>query len=233
MPGSALKHPAGGLSGWDATHPDPLGESIWACVPFVKQAADAFAVGPRGTVLEVPIGGGITTGYLAQRLPFVVGVDASPHAVELARTALERGGYRNCTLMDGDVNALPFADSQFAGVFCADLLGHLRRPDRALRELMRVCRPGGTAVFNFFTPGDSTRLGPEMEELDDGAYLYRGEIYYRYFDLDAVQDVLTAAGVRPKSIEKVAWQEDPHPGFRDYPHGHETWLVIAQKEVAR
>lgn len=53
-----------------------------------------------------------------------------------------RFGRYNC---DGhaDIEALPFADAEFDGVICLDVIEHVGDPFRAARELMRVVRPGG------------------------------------------------------------------------------------------
>ena len=45
----------------------------------------------------------------------------------------------------GSVTEIPFGDGEFEGVFCCWLLEHLREPDRALREIHRILRPGGYA----------------------------------------------------------------------------------------
>jgi SAM-dependent methyltransferase len=54
-----------------------------------------------------------------------------------------------------DVQALPFSDGSFDAIVCNHVLEHVTDDRRALRELLRVLRPGGWAVLQ--VPRDLTR----------------------------------------------------------------------------
>jgi ubiquinone/menaquinone biosynthesis C-methylase UbiE len=189
-------------------------------IPFAQTALEVFATGPRGTVLQLPVGDALTTAFLAGRLPCVIGVDISPQAMRGAKLRIEQLGLRNCTLMSAEDPArLPFLDSQFAGVFSADLLGHLPQPEPALREMQRVCRRGGHMVFDFMTPSDFTRR----------AHQVRHQGFYRYFDSMSLEASLDSAGIRPLSIERVSWEEDPACDH-DVLHRRQSWVVVARRD---
>jgi ubiquinone/menaquinone biosynthesis C-methylase UbiE len=64
-------------------------------------------------------------------------------------------------LIEGDVEALPFADASLDGVLLSGLVHHLPDPSRCAAEVCRVLRPGGR-----FVAFDPNRLNPFM-------YLYR------------------------------------------------------------
>ena len=67
----------------------------------------------------------------------VVGVDVD-------RDALDEAASLGIETVWADVDApLPFDDSAFDVVVAAELLEHLRRPDRLIAEIARVLRPGG------------------------------------------------------------------------------------------
>jgi SAM-dependent methyltransferase len=210
---------------WDGGYVGNPEGTIWARLPFVDRAVDAIASGAPGPVLELPCGGGANTPPLASRLPIVVAADRSRAAVELASRATEAS---NCVFAQADVYELSFSSGSFAGVFCADLMGHLEHPIQALRELVRVCRPGGRIAVNFFDETDPCRLDPAMRPLGAPAsYLYR-DILFRFDSVDLVMGYLRQLPVRVLEIDSIRWQEEPHPGYRDYEHEHHSVLTILE-----
>lgn len=214
---------------WDATYAaDDQEISVWARLPFVDLAIDALRESGSGPILELPCGGGRNTVPLARALPAIIGVDASFGALDLARRVLAREPVNNCAFVHADVSSLPFPSEMFGGVFCADLLGHLREPRRALAELLRVCRPGARLVVNFFGLEDSTRDDPEIEIASERSVVYR-DVYFRYDDLAAVERVLAIERARVLSLQELRWSEDPHPGYRDYPHDHHGFLAVLER----
>jgi SAM-dependent methyltransferase len=73
-----------------------------------------------------------------------VGVDLS-----LAKVSFGLGELPWARFACGDATHLPFADAVFDRVLCRDVLHHLppSSHDAALREIVRVCRPGGEVVL--------------------------------------------------------------------------------------
>ena len=107
-----------------------------ARIPLVASVVEAAP----SRVLEVGCGWGELAEWLAQETGAeVVAVDLSPRMVELAR---ERGVDASVA----DVQALPFPDASFDVVVAAWMLYHVPELDRALAEIARVLRPGGTFV---------------------------------------------------------------------------------------
>ena len=103
-------------------------------------------LGPfRGT--EVALDSGCGTGALAFALAphvgEVVGVDTREDFLEAARGAAPE----NVRLVDGDATALPFGYATFDIAGCARVLHHVRRPELAVSELVRVTRPGGRLLI--------------------------------------------------------------------------------------
>jgi SAM-dependent methyltransferase len=97
---------------------------------------------PLRRILDAGCGTGGTLRALAELAP-AVGVDVHPRALALARRRWAG------PLVRGDVACLPFAAGSFDAVVSVDVLYHRRVEDdaRALAELARVCRPGGTLVL--------------------------------------------------------------------------------------
>lgn len=100
---------------------------------------------PADRVLDVGIGPGTITIDLAGRLSegSVVGIDSALAAVSATQDLANARDVRNLRLLVGDVYHLGFGDASFDVVHAHQLLQHLADPVAALREMRRVCAPGG------------------------------------------------------------------------------------------
>ena len=102
-------------------------------------------------VLEVGCGRGAVCRWLADVGADVVGVDISSAAVKLARDLVP-----NAALSVADAAALPFPHVSFDVVISLETLEHVPNHRRALRELVRVTRPGGRILIS--TPNHLNQL---------------------------------------------------------------------------
>jgi SAM-dependent methyltransferase len=108
------------------------------------EAVDDWA---HGDVLDIGIGGGRTTGLLADRARSYVGIDLSPEMVDLARQRFPDEDLREGNAVD--LSGLPDAAYDLV-VFSFNGLDALDHGDRsaALASMARVTRPGGRVVFS-------------------------------------------------------------------------------------
>jgi len=97
---------------------------------------------PEHTLLDVGAGPGTITADLGQRVARVTALEATAEALALSRATLAERGV-DADFVVGDVLALDFADASFDVVHAHQVLQHVADPVRALREMRRVCRPGG------------------------------------------------------------------------------------------
>jgi SAM-dependent methyltransferase len=98
------------------------------------------------TVLDVACGTGVVALSAARLGATVTGIDLTPELIARAKEnsalmGLEVGWH------EGDVEALPVADATFD--FVVSQFGHMfaPRPDMAIKEMLRVLKPGGTIAF--------------------------------------------------------------------------------------
>ena len=104
----------------------------------------------RVRILEVGIGTGVNLPLLRKRLPRSLEVDY--WGMDLSRGMLGQAQRREVPehtrlqLVMGDVHALPFASDSMDLVFHVGAMGSFRDPALALRELVRVARPGARIV---------------------------------------------------------------------------------------
>ena len=117
---------------------------------------------PGERLLEVGPGTGVYALPMAERVAptgMVAGLDLQQKMLDDLERRAARAGAPNVELRQGDATALPYEDASFDGAFLVTVLGEV--PDRAgaLRELRRVLRPGGRAVFG------ETALDPHLVPL--------------------------------------------------------------------
>lgn len=112
--------------------------------PWMADSLDYSGAAGRD-VLDVGCGQGIDLVNYARSGARATGVDLTPRHVELARAHLEALGLEG-TVVQGDAEALPFADASFDRVSSNGVLHHTPGMDRAMAEIARVLRPGGRAT---------------------------------------------------------------------------------------
>ncbi|MEV6162924.1 methyltransferase domain-containing protein [Streptomyces sp. NPDC052052] len=100
---------------------------------------------PGMSVLDVGCGPGTITADLAALVApgRVTGIDTSREILDQAADVVTERGLDNVEFTTGDVNSLDFPDDSFDVVHAHQVLQHVGDPVQALREMRRVCRPGG------------------------------------------------------------------------------------------
>lgn len=103
-----------------------------------------------GSLLDVGCGTGAGPVYVAKALGCrVTGVDLSTRMVGWARQRVRQEGLDHAVgLCAGDVSALPFPDDHFDVVICESVLDFVPDKAAALRECVRVAKPGGWVGIN-------------------------------------------------------------------------------------
>jgi SAM-dependent methyltransferase len=96
-------------------------------------------------VLDVGCGVGATPVYLAKSVGCrVVGVDITPKMIEHAEHRATQAGLREkLAFRVADMHQLPFEDGEFDAAIAESVLAFSSAPVEAMREIMRVVKPGG------------------------------------------------------------------------------------------
>jgi phosphatidylethanolamine/phosphatidyl-N-methylethanolamine N-methyltransferase len=159
-------------------------------------AIDRMAIKPGDRVLEVGVGTGINTS-LYPTTCHVTGIDLSTSMLEKARERVAREGLKNVRLLEMDAANLTFADSSFDIVYAPYLISVVPDPVQVVREMRRVCRPGGRIiVLNHFRSAN-----PLLSYVERAISPLTVHVGFKS-DLD-LPGFLAQADLQPISIEKV------------------------------
>jgi ubiquinone/menaquinone biosynthesis C-methylase UbiE len=177
---------------------------------------DAFVPGAR--VLDVGCGPGTITVDVAARVApgSVLGVDRADEVLDRARSAARDVGVDNVEFAVGDVYALDLPDDSFDVVHAHQVLQHLTDPVAALREMLRVCAPGGVVAARDSDYATFT-WWPADERITRWLALYH--------------DVARANGAEPDAGRRLlAWAQEA--GCRDVVATASAWCFSTPAERA-
>jgi SAM-dependent methyltransferase len=109
-----------------------------------EQVARLLVLHGDERALDVGTGAGVLALALAPLVRTVIGLDVVPELLEAAR----RLAPENAVFVEGDATALPFEDAYFDLVGTRRTLHHMRRPELAVAEMVRVTAPGGRILVD-------------------------------------------------------------------------------------
>ncbi|HUA92528.1 MAG TPA: methyltransferase domain-containing protein [Terracidiphilus sp.] len=178
----------------------------------------AGLVPPAGSVLEVAPGPGFLSIEMARRGLNVRAVDISQTFVEIATRNAAAEGVR-ARFERGNASALPVNDASVDFVVCRAAFKNFSEPVKALAEMRRVLRPGGTALL--IDLRRDVRMS-EIKRYIDGLgvgwlsrllmrFTFRNMLIKRAYMLDEIRRMATEAG----------W---PEPRIESSGVGFEAWM---------
>jgi SAM-dependent methyltransferase len=183
--------------GWNRAA--PLYETSWNdTLLFVEPLLDAAGVGAGKRLLDVACGPGYVSEAATARGAEPVGLDVAPAMLERARARCP-----GRTFVEGDAQALPFAEGSFEAVTMNFGVLHLSQPETAIAEARRVLVPGGGYAFTAWV--DEGNAQSEIVDAIVRAHAVpvdvpEGPDFYRFADPDACRRALEAAGFEAGSI---------------------------------
>jgi phosphatidylethanolamine/phosphatidyl-N-methylethanolamine N-methyltransferase len=161
-------------------------------------ALEGMGIKPGDRILEVGVGTGINA-PLYPRSCHVTGIDFSPKMLEKARERVERKALHHVRLIEMDAATLSFPDNSFDIVYAPYVISVVPDPVQVVREMRRVCRPGGKfIVLNHFKSPN-----PLLAKVERAISPFTVHIGFKA-DLD-LPGFLSQAELEPVSIQKVSF----------------------------
>lgn len=157
----------------------------------LRLVVEFAGAGPDDTVLDVACGGGNVVCAFARVVRHATGIDLTPAMIEEARRRQADEGLPNVSWHVGDVRPLPFPDATFSIVTSRYAFHHLLDPQEALREMARVCAPGGTVVLIDAEASPDPRKAAEFDRME----AFRDPSHVRALPLAELRALFSGVGL--------------------------------------
>jgi len=137
---------------------------------------------PGDKVLECACGTGMLTEVIAPRCKVITATDFSPKMLQ--RAAKKCAAYQNASFETANILDLRFQNDAFDVVVAANVIHLLDKPEAALREMARVCRPGGRLIIpTYVNKEEAGRFDKTIDSAGaDFKHDFTYAMYERFFE---------------------------------------------------
>ena len=150
----------------------------------------------KDEVLECACGTGAISIYIAQKCKKLIATDFSDGMLKQALKKCRH--FKNVTFQKADITKLEFTDASFDKVVAGNVIHLLPEPEKALDELKRVTKAGGTIIIPTYinmSKGTGTIAVKFIEKL--------GASFKRQFDLESYKQFFADMGYSDVTYEVV------------------------------
>jgi ubiquinone/menaquinone biosynthesis C-methylase UbiE len=183
----------------------------------LRMIVDAADPRPGDRVLDVACGGGLVVCAFAPHVRHATGIDMTPAMLDRARQLAAEKAIANVSWDRGDVGCLPYDDGTFAIVVTRFSMHHFLDPLAVMREMVRVCAPGGRVVVVDMYASDDPAKAAEWNRAEQ----LRDPSHVRCLTLPELKRLFGAAGLgEPRAsfyelrdeIRNLLARSFPNPG---------------------
>lgn len=174
--------------------------------------------GADDTSLDVACGPGLLACAFARVVRQAVGIDLTPAMLDQARKAQVEQSLANVSWQHGDVTSLPYPDAHFSIVSSRYVFHHLPDPLTVLKEMKRVCKPGGRVEIADMVPAPEKVDALNAEELlrdpSHARALTESEFKALFADAGLPDPIISYYRVESE-LEDLLSRSFPNPGDSD------------------
>lgn len=152
----------------------------------------------QGEVLEIGVGTGRNLMHYRSGVR-ITGIDISPGMLRIARRRARALG-REVELLAEDAQALEFSDQRFDTVVFSLVLCSVPDPRRAVREAVRVLRPGGRVIMLEHVRSGVPAVRLVQQLIDPVSVRLQGDHLMR----EPLDDLVTA-GLAVERVTRTRW----------------------------
>ncbi|WP_171167692.1 class I SAM-dependent methyltransferase [Streptomyces sp. I05A-00742] len=189
----------------------------------LRELVEFAAPRPEDVCLEVACGTGLVSRELAGHVRHVTALDATPEMLATGKRQADAEGLHRIVFQQGDAARLPFLDDSFSLVLTRFSLHHVASPEAVVRELVRVCRPGGRILV-----ADMVRR-PELGGDPDRIERLRDPSHGTMLTVDRITELLADAGARITASEVIDVQRPLAPWLEQAGTPEETARQIERE----
>ena len=154
----------------------------------------AGLIGKQDTVLECACGTGMLSGVIAENCKSLTATDFSLKMLQKAEKNCAK--FHNILFEYADINELKYPDHSFDKVVAANVIHLLDEPMKALNELDRVCKAGGTLIIPTYMNKSQKRESSTFVSVADKA----GADFKRQFTPETYRQFFLDAGYQDVSV---------------------------------
>lgn len=114
--------------------------------PGRKHVINKMQFGDKNHVLEVGIGTGASL-PLYTKCTKITGIDLSTKMLKVAHKRIKKHSIENAEILEMNAEKLDFPDNYFSHVIAMYVVSVSPNPEKVIKELKRVCKPGGDIII--------------------------------------------------------------------------------------
>lgn len=176
---------------------------------------------PTDLALDVACGPGTLVLALAPRVRFARGMDLTEGMLRQARAFQAERLILNACFDRGDAEQLPYPDAAFDLVACQCSIHHMPKPELALKEMIRVTKPGGRLVIiDTLSPESDTKfdLHNRIEKIRDASHArsLRLTTFLALFEEHGLEIARQSLKRRPRSFHQWMLRAGLEPSHKRY-----------------